>query len=138
MMDTSLALQAAIVAALKTDVAVDAIVGERVYDRVPDNANLPYVVYGDDQVLQDDADAGDCLSEGFEVFVTLHAWSKAYGQVEAKRLGGAIRSALHNAELTITDHRLITFEHDSTRYLRDPGGLQSHGVVTFRALLDAV
>lgn len=137
MTDTSLAMQAAVIAALKNAAAVETIVGERIYDRVPDNAALPYVNYGDDQVLQDDIDAGDCLQEGFEVFVTLHAWSNKVGQVEAKNLGGAIRAALHNAALTVSDHRLITFEHDSTRYLRDPDGLTSHGVLTFRALLDA-
>lgn len=136
MTDTSLAIQAAIIAAIKNDSGVEALVGERVYDRVPTNASFPYVSYGEDQVLQDDADAGDCLIEGFEAFVTLHAWSRGVGQVECKRLGGAIHDALHNAELTITDHALLVFEHRNTRYVRDPDGLTTHGVITFRSLLD--
>lgn len=137
MTDTSLAMQAAVIAALKNAAAVETIVAERIYDRVPDNAAFPYVKYGGDQVLQDDIDAGDCLQEAFEVFVTLHAWSRKVGQVEAKTLGGAIRAALHNVALTVTGHRLVVLEHDSTRYLEDPDGLSSHGVLTFRALLDA-
>jgi len=137
MTETSLAIQASVIAALKGAAAVTATAGERIYDRVPPTAGFPRVVYGEDQVLQDDADAGACLIEGFEVFVTLHVWSQAVGQVEIKNLAGAVRAALHNATLTVAGYRLLAFEHRGTRYLRDPDGLTSHGVVEFRAWLGA-
>ena len=41
--DASLELQKAIVAALKADAGVDALVGTRIYDAVPMNATKPYV-----------------------------------------------------------------------------------------------
>lgn len=138
MSDVSLALQAAIIAALKNASAITAIVGARVYDNVPIGASFPYVTYGEDQVIEDDADAGECQIEGMEVFTSVHAWSRALGRVEVKRLGGAIREAIHNTALSVTGFRVHLIEHESTRYLRDPDGITSHGVVLFRALLDPV
>lgn len=132
MTDVSLALQTAIVAALKNDAGVTAISGERVYDRVPANAAFPNVVYGGDQLLQDDA---DCAA-GYESFITLHGWSRAVGQGEAKRLAHAVRARLHDADLAVADHRLHLIEHRSTDYLADPDGLTTHAVIVFRVLLD--
>ena len=132
MTDVSVALQTAIVAALKNDAGVTAIAGERVYDRVPEKKPKPYVNYGGEQVLPDDV---DCIA-GFEAFVTLHGWSDAAGQIEAKRLAGAVRNRLHNTDLAVADHRLHLIEHRGTDYLDDPDGLTTHAVIVFRVLLD--
>jgi hypothetical protein len=136
MSEPSLAIQAAIVAALKNAAAVTAIADERVYDKVPAGAQFPYVHYGEDQVQADDYDSDDCLSKGFEVFVTLHVWSRANGKVECKRLGAAVHQAIDNADLTVNGFTVFAFEHQSTNYLTDPDGLTTHGVCQFRVLLD--
>jgi hypothetical protein len=134
MSDPSLALQAAVVAALKADATLTGLVGQRIYDRVPAGASFPYVALGSDEVLDDgyDIDCGD----GYEIFSALHVWSRAVGQVEMKRIAGACRDALHDAALTVTGFSLIDFKHRQTRYLDDPDGATRHAVVGFRALID--
>lgn len=134
MADPSLALQAAVIQVLKGDSGIDGLVGDRVYDRVPKSAIKPYIVYGSDQVLRDDI--GDC-GEGWEVFISIHAWSESVGQPQVKRIGSAIVTALHNSFLDLTsDFRLVDFQHNETRYLRDPDGLSTQAIVEFRALVD--
>lgn len=137
--DPSLALQGAIVAALKADAAVAAIVGIRVFDQVvrnPDgspNVQFPYISFGDGQVLPELAECTDAADS----FVTLHIWSRAVGFPECKRLGAAATAALHDASLTLAGGTLQSLLLDSSRYLRDPDGLTSHGILTFAALTDA-
>lgn len=134
MSEPSLALQAAIVSALRADAPVTALIGQRVYDRVPPVPTFPYVTIGDDQVLPD---AAECLDGSVEVTATIDVWSRTVGKVEAKQISGAIVSLLNfNASLTLTGYRLVSIEHESSRHLDDPDGLTSHSVVTFRALID--
>lgn len=135
MADPSLDIQKAVITALRADVGVQALVGNpaRVYDAVP-SATTPYpmVTYGADQAISDDF---DCINS-FEVFVTLDVWSRAVGQPEAKRIAGAVRGVLHDADLELDEHALVLLEHRNTRYLKDPDGKTSHAVVEFRALVD--
>ena len=116
-MSAALALQGAIIAALKASAPVTAIVADRVYDHVPRNpatealtAAFPFVAISDWQELSDDA---DCI-DGAE----------------------AVKRALHKADLDLGDTALVMIEHDGTRTLRDPDGLTSHAVITFRALIE--
>lgn len=133
MADPSLDIQGAIITALRADAGVQALVAQRVYDKVPSTTTpFPYVTYGSDQALSDDF---DCI-EGFEVFITLDVWSRAVGQPEAKRIAGAVRGVLHNADLELNEHALVLLEHRNTRYLKDPDGVTSHAAVEFRALVE--
>lgn len=125
------AIQRAIVAALKGAPAVmSALGGARVFDRVPPDPQFPYVTVGDDQII-DDSD--DC-QEGFEVYSTIHAWSRAPSKQEVKGIAAAVRDAL-NAPLAITDHNLIHHEFQSARVLTENDGLTVHIVLTFRYLV---
>lgn len=133
MIDAGLALQGAIVAALKADTDVSALVAGRVYDAVPDDATYPLIKIGEIQVLDDGADG----IASVEVFVTLHAWSQAVGAVECRRLAGAMRQCLHQAPLDVGDDwQLIDMLHRQSRVFVDADGVTQHGVVTFRALMD--
>lgn len=137
--DPSLTLQGAIVGALKAAPAVTAIIDDRVFDRVPrkpdgsPDVQFPYVAFGDGQVLPELAECTDAADS----FITLHIWSRAVGFPECKRLGAAVTAALHDATLTLADGTLQSLLLDSSRYLRDPDGLTSHGILTFAALTDA-
>lgn len=132
MAEPSLDLQKAVIATLKADASVTALVGQRIYDQVPPNATFPYVSWGPDQVL---ADKADCQN-GFEVFAQIDVWSRAPGKPEAKRIAGAVRAALDDAELTLDDHALLLLEHVQTRHLIDPDGSTKHSIVELRALAD--
>ena len=129
MSDPALELQRAIVAKVKADVAG---LQNRVFDRVPDNAPFPMMTMGEMQVLEDSA---QCI-EATETSITLHVWSRAVGQVEAKQIAASVRGALHEAELDLDPFALVEIRHRSTRYLNDPDGLTTHAVLEFAALID--
>lgn len=131
MADPSLALQGAINTRLRSQVSG---VANRVFDRVPADVVFPYVELGEFQTVDDGAQCHD----GHEVYVTLHVWSRGIGQVEAKTIAGAVRGVLHEAELNIgSAWQFLELAHQDTRYLKDPDGLTSHAVLTFRALVAA-
>jgi len=131
MSDPALPLQAAYVTRLKSQVAA---VASRVYDRAPQDVVFPFLQIGDIQTISDGA---DCL-DATEVYVTLHVWSRAIGQVEARTLAAAARTALHEWLPTLTGYRCVEHVHQGTITLDDPDGITSHGVLTFRALIDPV
>lgn len=132
MADPSLDMQKAIVHRLKNTAGVTALVAQRVFDQVPPNTAFPYISYGPDQVFSDDV---DCIT-AYEISVQIDIWSRAVGQPEMKRIAGAVRASLHDAEFNLDDHALVLIEHRTTRYLDDPDGLSHHGVLEFRALVD--
>lgn len=130
MSDPSLELQGAIVAALKANGALPTVVGGRVYDAVPAGAVFPYITLGDGQVLPDKA---DCIS-GAEVILQVDVWSRSTGYPEVKTISKAVIVKLDDQPLTVPGQDIIVFEHESTRYLRDPDGLTRHAAITFRSL----
>jgi hypothetical protein len=127
--DPSLALQGALVAALKAGAGVG--VGTRVYDVVPSPATFPYIRVGDDQTVGDDVDCAE-LSE---VTTRIHVWSRAVGYPEAKTIAGAVRSLLRSTSLTLTGFTVNECCHEQTQYLEDPDGLSRHAVIEFTFLI---
>ncbi|HYD66170.1 DUF3168 domain-containing protein [Azospirillum sp.] len=132
MSSVSLELQGAIVARLVGFAPLTALIADRVYDAVPDEAVFPYISVGPDQIVSDDA---ECLT-AFEVFLQLDAWSRTEGRVEVKRVAEAVRLALHGFDLSLTDNALLSIEHRQTRILPDPDGQTSHAVIEFVALVE--
>ena len=127
-----LELQGAIVARLKANAAVSALIGQRVYDAVPDNPAFPYVSFGPADELSDDVDCVD----GFEITMQIDCWSRAVGFPEVKRISDTVRAALVKTDLTIADNALVYFEHRITRVFRDPDGLTSHAAISFQAFAE--
>jgi hypothetical protein len=127
--DPSLPLQKAIVATLKADAKVAAIVGGRVYDGVPVDAPLPYVSIGSFQLLPDST---ACLAGG-EAIIQLDGWAAGPATTQAKQLGGAIAYALDQAELSLDGQHLVSLTVTETQYLRDPDGITAHAVVSLHA-----
>lgn len=125
MASAKLELQGAIVSRLKSDAAVKALVSGRVYDQAPTPVSYPYFTVGEAQVLRDDA---TCIS-GSQIFLTMHAWSRASGFPEVEKIADAVVDALHLASLTLATNRLISLMHRQTRTFRDPDGLTSHAVI---------
>lgn len=131
--EPSLELQGSVVSTLKNTGAVSALIGQRVYDKPPAGPTFPYATVGDDQVLQDHA---ECLEGSVEINSNIHVWSRAIGKVEAKKIAGAIVTALNGSVLSVNGYRLVSIQHTDTRHLDDPDGITSHSVVSFRALID--
>ncbi|RVH29429.1 DUF3168 domain-containing protein [Sinorhizobium meliloti] len=132
MASPELELQGAIVARLKADVGLMALVNG-VYDQPPDTAfatpKESYVTIGEAQFLRDDA---TCVNGG-EVYLTMHAWSRKVGYPVAKQIADAVAESLHLAPLTLATNRLISIMHRQTRVFRDTDGLTSHAVIDFVA-----
>lgn len=134
MSDPSLPLQAAIVARLKNDSAVQAVVGQRIYDEVPANPTFPYISLGDNQVLPDDA---DCI-DGTEIFWQLDGWARDQHYPTCKQISQAVVAALHNLPLTITGYSNVICELNTVNYLHDPDGITRHVAINIRFLIQAL
>jgi len=133
--DSSLALQKAIIARLKADAGVSAIIVDRVYDAVPTGAAKPYVSFGPFQVLPEE---GDCL-EGVAVVIQLDGWAKGPDSVEVKRLGAAIAKSLQWAEMPLDEgQRLVIMSVEALQYMRDPDGITGHAIVTVRGQTEPI
>lgn len=139
MSDASFELQVAIVALLKNDPKLTALIGGRVYDHVPRDpttnkvtATFPYVSLGPDQELPE---AADCV-RATEFVLQLDAWSREPGFPEVKKVARAVEDALHDVELPLPGNAMVYFEYDGRRVFRDPDGLTSQAAMTFRAGID--
>lgn len=132
MANPELELQGAIVARLKADPAVTALIAGRVYDSPPQGAVFPYVTLGPVDSVEDDA---DCIT-GLDVAQQVDCWSRAVGFPEVKKIADAVRASLHDYDLVLASNALVFFEHRTTRITRDPDGLTSHGILSFEAAVE--
>lgn len=131
-MEAELALQQAIFTRLTEDEAVAALVGTRVYDDVPGGAAFPYLSIG--AMRSRDWSTGD--STGVEVRLTLAAWSRAHGGREAREIAGAVKAALHDADLALTDHVLVSLRFLDSDMTRERDGITRRQELRFRALVE--
>lgn len=137
-MDPTYELTAAVIAKLKADPAIAGFVGSRVYDRPPDVsvAQSPYVAMGPSDAVTDDA---DCI-DGLEITMQIdcHSWgpNEAYGSAEVRKLSGAVRSALHEAEITLPNNALATLRHRITRYQRESDGATNRAIISVTAFVE--
>jgi len=132
---SSLAVQKAVIARLRADPGVIAIVGNRIYDNPPPEADFPYLSIGPDQTLPDRASCYD----GSEVILQIDGWSRTPGFQEVKTIAEAVRAALTDAPLDLSPaYRLVDIALDQLQTLRDPDGLTDHAVISFRALTEPV
>lgn len=137
-MDASYELIRAMMDRLRATAAVTNIVGQRIYDRVPEGVavDFPYASLGPSVAIPDDFDCRD----GEEITVQFDAWSsgagEAFGTVEVRKLSDAIKRALHNAELSLTENALVTLTWEMTRIMDDPNPAINHGVIQFTATVE--
>lgn len=127
-------LQLLLVATLNADIAVMSLVNG-VYDTPPADpwgTKKAYISIGATDVITDDADCVD----GEEHNIQLDVWSRAVGAVECKKICAAVKAALHQAALDLTDNALCDIRVDGYRAFRDPDGLTTHGVVPVVAVIE--
>lgn len=127
------ALQKFVVAALKADAEVAALVGVRVYDRPPAGVNMPFVSVGPSDEIPTDA---SCLAL-VDATLQLDVWSGAQGgAVEARKICSAIKAALHEVDGDLEAGKLLEIRVRQTRVFDDQNPGVTHGVVTIEALLE--
>ena len=136
--DSQLAVQAAIVAALKAASAVTdqlAAGAGSVYDHVPEDAGFPFVTVGESAARPFDGKGeGGKGEDGMDQQVTIHCWSRQRGMKEAKAIMAAVVAALDRQSLALSGHSLVDIAFLFSDSLLDPDGLTRHGVQRFRVL----
>lgn len=101
----ALELQKGIRAALVADSSITDIVSTRIYDEAPQSPTYPFIKFGSIEPQADDTDG----STGADVSLTLMAFSRETGRVQASRIAEAVRAALHRQEeaVSLTGFHLI-------------------------------
>lgn len=137
-MDPALEILQKVVAALKADTAVAALVGTKVFDRPPHkdgqpDVDSPYISLGPHDSTTDDlADCLDIVSLTFQVDAWSWGTGSAYSRAEASNIASSVRKALHRREITLASGEVVEVLHRQTRFLRDPDGT-NHEALTFEA-----
>lgn len=132
MIDASLPLQAAVVAALKASSELSALIAGRVYDRVPTNPTAPYITLGSGQSI-DDSDFCHALTE---CYLQVDCWSEAVGYPEVKRIGAAAVKAL-NTPLAVEGFAVLIHRVEGLTYQREADNLTSRAIIRLRYDLQA-
>ena len=133
MIDHEAALQKALIARLRADDALDALVGGRVWDGEPARREFPYVSVSRCESRPLGADGG-----GAEQTVTLTGQSRFEGLEEARAISAAIRAALHEADLTADGVRASTLRVTFADVFRSADAKRSHAVVRVRAVTEEI
>ena len=129
--DGSLALQAALIARLRADADLAALVFGRVYDEPPKDVAFPYVRLGA-EVLGTER-IGCFADDDIAFSIECHSRPVA-GRVEAKRLAAAVRASLDDADIALgSGKHLDWIEHLTTSYSRAADGVSWIAVVAFEA-----
>ena len=132
MADRAPEVQKAVVAALKANAGVSALVGSRVYDRPPQDVAYPYLRIGPVLVAPFD---GDEL-RGSEIVMPIHCWVAGPRPVEARLIAKAVVSALHWSSLTLEAGTAVFIRWSSTREQADPDDVRRQAIVDFEILTD--
>lgn len=136
-MSASEEIQQLVESTLKDNAGVSAIVGGRIYDGAPPakNRTYPDITFGPSDYTPDDA---DCIV-GREETLQLDCWTRDHGRkAQCKRLVDAVKSALHEANLSLAVNALVSIRVVLVRVMDDPDGLTAHGVVQVTALIEEV
>lgn len=132
-MEPSLPIQAAIRSRLTGSSAVTALVpASSIIDRNAGPEGLPAIIIGEGQTVPDSGLA----RTRHQVYLDLHVWAHEPGLAQAKVIAGAIRAALSDGKLTATGLNVADLQIRMSRFMRDPGGVASHGVLNLLALVE--
>ncbi len=128
------ALQQAMHTHLSAASNVQAQLGDpvRLYDQTPQERIYPFAIFGRSESRPVDADPGDTL----EHIGHIHIWSRYGGRGEAKQAAGAVREALHHADLDVGDWSLVSLRVTYVDVLRGPDGFSYQAIVRFRAVVE--
>lgn len=127
-------LAAAVRAGAMADAGVKALLGDpaRIYDDPPPDPVFPYVSLG--RVESRAADAASV--NAIEHALTLHVWSRYGGRAEALDVVAALRTALHNAPLTVSGRTLVFLFAQFADVFRSGDGRTTHGILRLRAMTE--
>lgn len=115
MADPVLELQGSIIARLRANSAVTALVANRIADIPQSTWAKPYISIGPSNYV---AELVDCI-DGGEVMIQIDCWSESTTMKEVRDIADAVRRALRNWEPTLATNAIVTFDPWRTDYIRD-------------------
>ncbi len=131
--DSTLPLFAGLVTRLKAWSALTAIVSTKIYSRVPQQTDLPYVVIS---ISSGDWSAKDFM--GMVHKVRVQGFSSAGTPVEALQIRAAVIEALERQEsnITVSGYNLVSFEKGSlSDIILENDGITQQSIVEFDAII---
>lgn len=132
-MSVSVSLQDLVLALLKSAPAVIEIVDDRIIDGPDEETTFPFVSFGADDSVRDDA---ECIP-GRQQTLQLDCWSRDQGKLwPCKQLVDAVIGALHEAEGELTVGALVSLRVVLARTFLDSDGKTAHGVVQVTATVE--
>ncbi|MDP1914041.1 DUF3168 domain-containing protein [Brevundimonas sp.] len=128
-----LALQKALIAHLKADAAVRALLGEpaRIWDSAPVEAAFPHLLIGRSESRPLGADGG-----GVEQALTLTVVSRFRGSEEAKAVLAAVRLALNDTALEADGVRAVSLRVSFADVFPSADGARTFAVLRVRAVTE--
>lgn len=141
MSDPGFELQSAMVAAIRADETLRALISNpvRIYDHVPENAPMPYIAHDEPGTSEWDVTPTE-TDEGYghEHTVMFHAWSAYEGKKEIGAILYALERLFRDWTVSLTAHRVINIRYQFSDRLRDPDGQAYHGVIQFRVVTEEI
>ena len=134
-MSAEAAFAAAVITALKADAGVRSALGDpcRAYAKAPRGAAFPYLSLGRGESEPLDASGLDLIDHR----LTVHIWARRDELDALKDALGAVRAALHQADLTLAaPHTCTLCRVVYADMFTGPDGATLHGVVRVRGLLE--
>lgn len=131
----ALALQKGLIAKLKADTTLTALVGARIYDEPPEPPTFPYVRLG--TFVAEPFRTDDRQAWTVTFGVDCHSRPNA-GRVEATRIVDAVIGALEQSQavLVVSGFRVAWIDLVTSQVARDADGQTYSGVVAFETVLD--
>ncbi|TNH41277.1 DUF3168 domain-containing protein [Paracoccus haeundaensis] len=129
-----LEVQTALRARLVSHLAVTSLVpASNILDTNQRPAPRPSIILGESQAV----DEGTSLRRSHtRIYHTLHVWTREPSLEGAKAIGASIRSAIRMGRLTLPQGlHCADLLFASQRFMRDPDGEHSHGVITVEILV---
>lgn len=130
MADPVLELQGAIIARLKANSAVTALVGNRVGDIPQSTWAKPYISIGPSNYI---AELIDCV-DGGEIMMQVDCWSDATVMSQVRQVADAVRRALRNWDPLLPTNALVSFEPWRTDFITD--GAIKQAALRFNAIVE--
>jgi hypothetical protein len=137
MADRTAELQAAVVATLRSDAALQALIpeatlGAHVYDRAPQGVFADRVTLG--ATVAEPVDAQGL--SGWRCVLTLDVWSRAYGASTARQIMAAVHGALHERSVTLSAGAFVWAQVIDQRTMSEDHGETTHGVIRLDCMTD--
>lgn len=123
--------QGLVFTAIRGDAGIGAVVGDRIYDRMPEEGDQsPFITIGEGIERHEDWDCKEISQHD----LTVNVWSEKQGGFkEAKEIAFLIKRAVLGAPTDLATHAMVELQAIDARYMRDPDGITSRAVITFQA-----